>query len=176
MCDITHTSEVPTYAWVTTGDHCITLDDAITWSNDNSMWVNASKIKEMMISFAKYLPFVFNITCTVDKEETKRYANCTRFGISLNANLADWIMSWRCLKGQSKTTSFHSWKGPRCQAGNSKSVYFPHSPCCSVCLPCWSEWTSGAVIWISPGKCILDAWPTPLCLIGKRWMKKSDSM
>ena len=62
------------------------VDTAIDWSKQNSMKINATKTKDMLISFAKETPKVSNVI--VDGEEIERVSECKLLGVILNNRLS----------------------------------------------------------------------------------------
>ena len=63
----------------------IAIDDVIEWSKMNSMNINPTKSKEMLISFAKNPPEVPHIV--IDGESIERVTSCKLLGIILNDKL-----------------------------------------------------------------------------------------
>lgn len=61
------------------------VDCALQWSKDNSMKINASKTKEILVSFKKVMPPVPHIT--VNGEEIERVSHCKLLGVYLNDQL-----------------------------------------------------------------------------------------
>ena len=77
---IYHASNSPTDSTLQTA-----VDSAINWSKSNSMRINASKTKEMLICFKRDPPTVPKIK--VDGCEIERVESCTLLGIQLNSSL-----------------------------------------------------------------------------------------
>ena len=67
----------------TTLQHAV--DKAIQWSKDNHMNINASKTKEMVISYAKDTPNIPHIT--IDNDPIERVDSCKLLGVELNDKL-----------------------------------------------------------------------------------------
>jgi hypothetical protein len=61
------------------------VNTAVDWSNRNSMKINASKTKEMMICFSKSPPLIPHIT--IDSKEIERVTSFKLLGIEINDNL-----------------------------------------------------------------------------------------
>ena len=63
----------------------VAVNEALGWSDSNSMRINAAKTKQMVISFSKTPPAVPNII--VNNEVIERVSNITLLGIRLNEQL-----------------------------------------------------------------------------------------
>ena len=63
----------------------LSVDTAINWSGENSMRINGSKTKEMVICYSKNPPLVPHIQ--VHGEDIERVATCTLLGITFNDSL-----------------------------------------------------------------------------------------
>ena len=62
------------------------VDTAIDWSKQNSMKINATKTKDMLVSFSRDTPTVHNIT--VDGDIIERVSECKLLGVILNNRLS----------------------------------------------------------------------------------------
>lgn len=63
----------------------VAVDTAIKWSSDNSMNINASKTKELLITYMKKPPNVPHIT--INGEDIERVSECKLLGVHLNDQL-----------------------------------------------------------------------------------------
>ena len=62
-----------------------TVNAAIKWSKPNSMKINTTKLKEMLISYARENATVLHIT--IDDEDIERVNTCTLLGVIPNEYL-----------------------------------------------------------------------------------------
>ena len=88
-CQTTKYVDDTTVANITSDPEDTTLQDAtnnaISWSRTNDMNINASKTKEMLVSFATIHPKVPAIM--IDNAAIERVHVCTLLGVDINDNL-----------------------------------------------------------------------------------------